>query len=484
MYGLFAWMLWAKRFRDINHETHMQTGPGSHRASGFTLIELLVVIAIIAILAAMLLPALAKAKQRTQGVYCMNNCKQLMIGWQMYLHDNNDKIVIALHGGAAQGGAGDPTYGMGWVEGWLDWTTRADNTNTDFLITDRYALMGPYISKAKNVFKCPADRFLANVQRQRGWNERVRSLSGNIGIGAGNAESGPWDAIYKHVTKGSQLLFPGPAETWVFVDEHPDSMNDAGFFNPHQTQVVDTPAGYHNGACGFSFADGHAEFQRSAFCGMKRDNIYTVSASADGSKTTSETIAGSPTWIGDSVLLPTAAASPRKAKPANQELVELHEDLMQDCALHTVLRLPRGTFTPYSQGVKANVIFFQKGRPTDAVWIFDARSNVPGITKKDRPLTAQHFVEFEKCYAKDPNGLSKRTDTGETGRFLKFHISEIKERGYKLDVTWLKDDSLEDADELPEPQDLATEAVTELEAVVDDLKEIIEWLEKEEGVEK
>ena len=163
---------------------------------------------------------------------------------------------------------------------------------------------------------------------------------------------------------------------------------------------------------------------------------------------------------------------------------EVFEILMQDCNLHTVLRLPRGTFTPYSQGVKANVIFLQKGRPTEEVWIFDARSNVPGITKKDRPLTSQYFAEFEAAYGKDPNGLSKRTDTGETGRFRRFHISDIKERGYKLDVTWLKDDSLEDSDELPEPQDLATEAVTELEAVVDDLKEIIELLEKEEGVEK
>jgi type I restriction enzyme M protein len=163
---------------------------------------------------------------------------------------------------------------------------------------------------------------------------------------------------------------------------------------------------------------------------------------------------------------------------------EVFELLMQDCALHTVLRLPRGTFTPYSQGVKANVIFFQKGRPTEEVWIFDARSNVPGITKKDRPLAAQHFAEFEQAYGKDPNGLSKRTDTGETGRFRKFHFSEIKERGYKLDVTWLKDDSLEDADELPEPQDLAAEAITELEAVVDDLREIVALVEKEEGVEK
>jgi len=162
---------------------------------------------------------------------------------------------------------------------------------------------------------------------------------------------------------------------------------------------------------------------------------------------------------------------------------EVIEILMQDCNLHTILRLPRGTFTPYSQGVKANVIFFQKGSLTDAVWIFDARSNVPGITKKDRPLSPQHFAEFETAYGSDPNGNSKREDTGESGRFRRFHSSEIKEREYKLDIAWLKDESLEDAEELPDPQDLAAEAITELEAVVDDLKEIVVLLEKEESVE-
>src|SRR5881227_2839229 len=103
---------------------------------------------------------------------------------------------------------------------------------------------------------------------------------------------------------------------------------------------------------------------------------------------------------------------------------EVFEILMQDCNLHTVLRLPRGTFTPYSQGVKANVIFFQKGLPTENVWIFDARSNVLGITKKDRPLTSEHFAEFEAAYGSDPNGRSKRKDTGENGRFRRFHISD------------------------------------------------------------
>jgi len=138
-------------------------------------------------------------------------------------------------------------------------------------------------------------------------------------------------------------------------------------------------------------------------------------------------------------------------------------------------------FCPYSQGVKANVIFLQKGRPTDAVWIFDARSNVPGITKKERPLTSQHFAEFEKCYGKDPNGTARREPVE---RFRKFSLDEIKARDFKLDVTWLKDESLEDSDELPEPQDLAGEAITELEAVVDDLKEIVALLDKEEGVEQ
>jgi type I restriction enzyme M protein len=156
---------------------------------------------------------------------------------------------------------------------------------------------------------------------------------------------------------------------------------------------------------------------------------------------------------------------------------EVFEILMQDCNLHTVLRLPRGTFTPYSQGVKANVIFFTKGTPTETTWIFDGRSNVEGITKKDRPLTNAHFAEFIASYGENPNGISQRE---ESERFRPFHISDIKERDYKLDITWLKDESLEDADDLPEPDILASEAITELEAVVDDLREIISLIEKEE----
>ncbi|HSZ24987.1 MAG TPA: class I SAM-dependent DNA methyltransferase [Cytophagaceae bacterium] len=154
---------------------------------------------------------------------------------------------------------------------------------------------------------------------------------------------------------------------------------------------------------------------------------------------------------------------------------EVFKILMQDCNLHTILRLPRGTFTPYAQGVKANVIFFQKGLPTENVWIYDGRSNIEGITKKGRPLTEKYFEEFEICYGKQPNGQAKRK---EIERFKKFHIREIKERNYKLDITWLKDDNIEDADSFPEPQELANEAIAELKAVIEDLKEIMELLEK------
>src|SRR5262249_49909131 len=130
---------------------------------------------------------------------------------------------------------------------------------------------------------------------------------------------------------------------------------------------------------------------------------------------------------------------------------EVFKILTEDCELHTVLRLPRGTFTPYSQGVKANVVFFTKGMATDNLWIYDARTNVPGITKKDRPLTPAHFAEFETCYGADPNGRAKRQATeSKEDRWRKFHISEVKQRDLKLDgFKWLKDESLEDGDELP-----------------------------------
>ncbi len=158
---------------------------------------------------------------------------------------------------------------------------------------------------------------------------------------------------------------------------------------------------------------------------------------------------------------------------------EVFKILTQDCDLHTVLRLPRGTFTPYSPGVKANVVFFTKGYPTENVWIYDARTNVPSITKKDRPLTPKHFADFESCYGRDANGTAKRKPSdSEEDRWRSFKISEVKERDFKLDgFRWLKEESLEDADDLPEPEELATDAIAELEEAVAGLNKVLSLLE-------
>ena len=174
--------------------------------------------------------------------------------------------------------------------------------------------------------------------------------------------------------------------------------------------------------------------------------------------------------------------------PDNVLFADQASDVMriitEDCDLHTVLRLPRGTFTPYSQGVKANVIFFTKGHATEKTWIYDARTNIPGITKKDRPLARAHFAEFEKCYGADPNGKAKRKRAdSKDDRWRDFHLSEVKERDFKLDgFKWLKEESFEDTDEQPGPEELISEALEELEGAVGALNRMLVLLEGGEPI--
>ncbi len=158
---------------------------------------------------------------------------------------------------------------------------------------------------------------------------------------------------------------------------------------------------------------------------------------------------------------------------------EVFKILTEDCDLHTVLRLVNGTFVPYSPGTKTNVIFFTKGRPTENVWLYDGRTNVPRITKKDRPLTREHFAEFERCYGEDPDGRSRRdpSDSSED-RWRCFPVNKVQARDFKIDsLKWLRDESLEDGDELPEPEELATDAIAELEGAVEELSAVLSMLE-------
>ena len=211
------------------------------RPLAFTLLDLLAIVAMLFLLGSMLASGLARTRPTGQSVQCMTNVRRQANAWQMYAQDNNDKLVIAYQGGNAQSGNDDPRFGPGWAAGWLDWTTSTDNTNVSFLV-GRYASFSAYLSDP-SVFQCPADTFVSSVQRSRGWTRRARSYSMDIALGEGNAESGPWNTFYAHVKKMSEMRFPSPAQTWVFVEEHPDSINDPAFMLPNQASWLTTLPG-------------------------------------------------------------------------------------------------------------------------------------------------------------------------------------------------------------------------------------------------
>src|SRR6266511_2319143 len=140
---------------------------------GFTLIELLVVVGIIAILAALLLPALDKAKTQARTIECLNNKRQMGLAWLMYAEDHNDWLVP----NSDFRFSADQHFGGVWVGGWFYWDTRPDNTNLNYLISPPFGKLGPYLVRATRPFKCPADKFLMPEQKALGWTERVRSIS-------------------------------------------------------------------------------------------------------------------------------------------------------------------------------------------------------------------------------------------------------------------------------------------------------------------
>jgi prepilin-type N-terminal cleavage/methylation domain-containing protein/prepilin-type processing-associated H-X9-DG protein len=233
---------------------------------GFTLIELLVVIAIIAILAALLLPVLAKAKEKGRGIACLSNTKQLALAWLMYTQDNKERFVNDK-----------------WVDGdpYMDWQNSSSNTNTASLLDPEQSYFAEYL-KSVGVFKCPSDTQQALNGR------RVRSYSMNaalegVGLNPSPTPQSPTGRIYpsKGARTMSDLRWPGPVMTWLIVDEHPDSINDgvfqfrAGF---PKTQYVwrDLPASYHNKACGFSFADGHSEIKKWTWSNGDTKSASTV----------------------------------------------------------------------------------------------------------------------------------------------------------------------------------------------------------------
>ena len=250
-------------------------------AEGFTIIEVLVIVGMLAFSACLLAPALARTKTNGLAIHCLNNTRQLIRAWQMYTEDNHGKIALNYHGGDAMNGNYPAALGPGWASGWLDWTTSPDNTNVAFVANARYATLAPYVHRDPTVFKCPADKYLSEVQKVRGWTQRVRSYSASLGIGAGNAAAGPWDSIYRQTTNTDTLLFPGPAETFVFLDEHPDSISDPGYFSPAHGSWIDIPTTLHNGAAAVAFADGHLELHKwtGSLASGRATQVYAIDGS-------------------------------------------------------------------------------------------------------------------------------------------------------------------------------------------------------------
>jgi prepilin-type N-terminal cleavage/methylation domain-containing protein/prepilin-type processing-associated H-X9-DG protein len=228
-------------------------------ASGgaFTLIELLVVIAIIAILVSILLPALSQAKERAQAILCLNNTRQLTLGWQLYADDFEGRLPYNL--GMAGSSFRTP---LNWVNNVMSWGLDSDNTNTATLTE---ASLGPFVSQATAIYRCPSDHVISAAQSAAGWDGRIRSYSMNAMVGdAGEISSSGVNTNnpdYVQFFKITQI--PQPTEIFVFLDEHPDSINDGYFLErDYYPEWHDLPASYHNGATAFSFADGHSALHR------------------------------------------------------------------------------------------------------------------------------------------------------------------------------------------------------------------------------
>ena len=239
----------------------------------FTLIELLVVVTVIAILAALLLPALNKAKLRACGIHCMNNNRQLALGWRMYADDNNDRLVYASDDNT---GAANPLNQYAWTQQHLDFTANPKNWDINADIT--LGPLWPYYRNA-GIYKCCADHSYVSVNGMQ--MPRVRSISMNLYLGgfAGTMLS-VWLAngsefnqqVFLKLSQVCSRAAPGAAKTFLFLDEREDVINWGNYYTemlgfspcrPSQYEFVqDLPGSYHHRACGFSFCDGHSEIHR------------------------------------------------------------------------------------------------------------------------------------------------------------------------------------------------------------------------------
>jgi len=214
----------------------------------------------------LLLPALANTQPAsTKAFQCLNNMRQLAQAWTLYSEDNHDRL--AINSDKSDPYPNVPNGTPSWIFGFMDWSTRPDNTNTAYLVDDTHSLLGSYLGRNYNVFACPADAyFVSPPEASVGWDHRARSVAMDAAVGDGTKYAGfPFSATFWWAKKMSDLRSPGPSDSWVFTDEHPDSIDDGIFYmNPYAATngVLETftelPGSQHVGACGMAFADGNA----------------------------------------------------------------------------------------------------------------------------------------------------------------------------------------------------------------------------------
>lgn len=228
---------------------------------GFSLVELLVVLVIIGILSSLLLPALARAQAKGQGISCLDNLRQLSLANQMYADDSAGWLPYNLGAADTRRAIANDNY-RNWANDVMSWELDEDNTNTVWLTTGG---LGPLVGGNATVFQCPADRIVSDIQRAAGWTHRVRSYSMNAMVGnAGGFSYYGYNVnnpTFTQFFRESDIRLP--ARIFVFIEEHPDSINDGYFLNRvDRREWFDLPASWHGRSANMTFADGHAESHR------------------------------------------------------------------------------------------------------------------------------------------------------------------------------------------------------------------------------